>query len=241
MKPLFIFNHFGDNMRKHYKIILILSAFNFSACASVYVPNAVNVPMLEKAADVQLGAHTGINGFDLQVSAAITDNIAIMANGALLSETSDSTDYRKRKFGEIGLGYFTNFREIGRFEVFAGYGVGRTYSRDYFTFPGITTNYLEGSYSRIFVQPSVGIETKVIDFGLAMRVSFVSIYSVKGKEIDINYDENTTYYEPVLFVRIGAPPVKLSLQWGFSRSSDDLFYDEYSNILSFGIVVNLFN
>ncbi|HEX2984090.1 MAG TPA: hypothetical protein VHO28_11160 [Ignavibacteriales bacterium] len=224
------------------KFFIIISSFTLSACASVYVPNAVNVPMLDKAGDVQLGAHTGINGFDLQASAAITDNFAVMLNGAFLSETGDTNNYRKRKFGEIGLGYFTSFREMGRFEVYAGYGVGKTSAMDDFEIPGVWTNYAEGSYSRIFVQPSIGMESKVVDFGLAMRVAYVQIYSLKNKVDDINFEENSTYYEPVVFVRVGAPPVKLSFQWGFSRSSskDMLFLDPNSTIMSFGIVVNLF-
>ncbi len=228
-------------MKNLNRLVLLISSVFLASCASVYVPNAVNVPMLEKAGDVQLGGHTGINGFDIQASAAITDNFALMANGAFINETSDTANYRKRRFGEVGLGYFLPFHESGRFELYAGYGIGKTSAMDTYEFFGTNVYYIEGNYSRFFIQPSIGTETKVLDFGIALRMSYVVIDNLKDREGDnITYNEGSWYYEPVIFFRVGGPPVKLSFQWGFSESGASVFWGRSSNILSFGIVINLF-
>lgn len=231
----------GNAMKNISRMIVIIISFGILSCATVYVPNVVNTPMLDKAADVQIGVYGGNNGFDLQTAAAITDNIAIMANGAFLDETTDSANYRKRKFAEAALGYYHPFGKSGRFDIFAGYGAGRTYSMDTYELFGVNTDYVEGSYSRIFIQPSIGAEFDVVDIGIAFRVSFIKIYSLKDKDQYINFEPKYTYYEPFFFVRVGPRYFKFSAQLGLSLPDQKTFYTQGDILLSGGIIINLFN
>ena len=106
-------------------MILLLPIVFLSSCAPVYIPNAVNVPLNSNKGELQIGGYAGSNGFDLQTSYAITKEIAVMLNGSTMNRTDDSTSsYHKHGFGEAAMGYYNSFDQAGRFEIFAGYGVG---------------------------------------------------------------------------------------------------------------------
>ncbi|HEX2984088.1 MAG TPA: hypothetical protein VHO28_11150 [Ignavibacteriales bacterium] len=228
-------------MKNISRMMVIIISFGISSCATVYVPNAVNMPMLDKAADVQIGGYGGRGGFDLQGAAAITDNLAIMVNGAYINQPVDSSDYMKRKFGEVALGYYKKTSEAGRFDVFIGYGIGKTSTRDTYEFIGVNTDYVEGSYSRIFLRPGFGWEGELVDVSWAFRICYVRVSSFKGEGVYVNYNKESMFYEPAVTVRIGTPTVKFSVQGGFSFCPQKAFVDDSSFILNAGIVVNLFN
>lgn len=228
-------------MKQIHLLIIAIFSFGLTSCATVYVPNVVNDPSLEKASNVQIGGYFGRGGFDLQGAIALTDNIAIMANGSYIDEPADSMDFMKRKFGEIAIGYYSNTSETSGFNIFAGYGIGKTSTKDTHEFFSVSTDYVEGNYSRIFIQPSLKREIGIVDLSAALRICYVRVSTFEGEGVYVNYNKESMFYEPALTFRIGTPTVKLSLQGGFSFCPQKAFVDDSSFLFNAGVVVNLFN
>ena len=222
-------------------LILLLSMVLLSSCAPVYIPNAVNVPLNSNRGELQIGGHAGSNGFDLQTSYAITKEIAVMLNGSTMNRTDDSTNssYHKHSFGEAAIGYYNSFDQAGRFEVFAGYGLGSSSALttyELFSPLEVTT---KGKYGRIFIQPSIGTSTKFFDGALSLRSCYVHFYDIEGNGITLTENQNGLFIEPTLTARIGYKNVKLSTQLGVSLPVQrDQWLDYEPFMVSVGLHVN---
>ncbi|MFW6371230.1 MAG: hypothetical protein ACOC10_08515, partial [Bacteroidota bacterium] len=199
-------------MKKHILIsvkngCLFWFILGMCSCAPSYVPNVINTPMFKQAGELQGAAHTGISGFDPQVSYAITENIGLMVNGSFANQTSDTTDnYHKHSFIEAGVGFYKNYRSIGVFEVYGGYGMGTLnafYENDLWSDQeNVKTN-------RLFLQPAVGINTGYFIGSLSPRLVYVNLLQ-EPESLD------GIFIEPVLTGKLGLPYVKMTLQVGFS-------------------------
>lgn len=201
------------------------------SCAPVYVPNVVNAPMLTNKGEVQVALHAGTSGFDPQFAYAITNNIGIMVNGSFQNTTSDSTNnYHKHGFGEVGLGYLKAIGQRGKFETFVGYGKG--------TIQALYENNLWTSRSdvdmgRFFIQPTIGMTSKVFDLGISTRLSFVNI-------TDGTNSASRVFAEPALTAKIGWDHLKIVGQLGISAplNEDSNSIDYQPLLFSLGIMGN---
>src|ERR1041385_6595954 len=117
-------------------LIFILAILS---CSPVYLPNSRNVPMFSKAGEVQGSLSFG-SGYNLQTAVSITNNIGIMANGMYADSKNLDNKVNKYTFGEVGLGYYSNNNEKYYFDVFAGYGTGKSSSSDTAAFAFHPTN-----------------------------------------------------------------------------------------------------
>jgi phosphoserine phosphatase len=70
-------------------LFLILALLN--SCATAYIPNTVNTPLLTNRKEFQAAIYAGTSGFDPQLTYAVSDHIGIMLNGSFANVTSDST------------------------------------------------------------------------------------------------------------------------------------------------------
>lgn len=127
---------------------LVLLMVLFASCSPEYIPNMVNSPMFSNAGEFQATVATGTSNFDAQAGYAITDHIAVIANGSYADQTNDTTDeFHKHLIVEGGLGYYQKINSAARIEVFGGYGVGKIETlEDY----GMGLDQVDVQFNRIF-------------------------------------------------------------------------------------------
>ena len=217
------------------ELIFVISLF--VSCSPEYIPNMVNSPMFTNAGEFQATLATGTSNLDGQVAFAVTDHIGIMANGSYGNETSDSSDqYHKHAFIEGGGGYYDKFGEIGRYEIYGGYGFGRVegYFENLFD-----ENLTNAHYNRFFIQPGIGISTGIYDGSFSPRFSMVQM---NPKGITFENDNYKIFFEPVITSKVGFKYVKFVFQIGASlpvSGDDDLGFDNQPFIFNIGINLNL--
>ncbi len=218
-------------------IISILIANLFSSCAPAYIPNVVNTPLLSNKGEVQVALNSASSGFDPQVAVALTDHIGIMVNGSFKNSDSDSSDnFHKHNFGEIGIGRHRKFQNVGRIEIFGGYGYGDVDIRTtYNLFGSETSNITDVIYHRGFIQSSIGFTSDFFDISFTPR--FVLVH-MRPKD---NTFKNITkpFAEPVVSMKLGYRYFFLTSQFGLSlplistNNQDWFAWNPF--ILSFGI------
>ena len=219
------------------KQFLILSAIAsvliITGCAPVYVPTAVNSPMLSNKGEVQIVVNAGTSGIDPQLSVALSDHIGIMANGSFMDEKSDSSDdFHNHKFGELGLGYYTKIGDKGRFEVFGGFGIGNLKTK-------VSSNSWWGTesdvrYNKVFMQPAIGLTSKVFDFSFASRFVMVNYYQDAGADMGF-------FWEPVFSFKVGYKYVKAIIQVGpsITLNKNNFHFNYQPVIISLGLQATL--
>ena len=206
-----------------------------TSCSPEYIPNMVNSPMLSNQGEFQATIATGNSNFDMHTAFAITDNIGIMVNGSYGNETSDSTDnFHKHSFIEAGMGYYDMFGEKGRYEIYGGYGFGKTmgYFENYFV-----DEITDVRYNRYFIQPGIGISTGIFDGSFSPRLVLVQM---DPKRTSFDVTKYNAFFEPVITSKIGYKYVKFIVQFGISLPMEDqeLTYDHQFFIFNFGFYFN---
>jgi hypothetical protein len=219
---------------KNLLIISALAAILAGCGPTLYVPNTVNTPLLAEKKDWK--ASIGVIGMapeanvDLQGSYAFHDHFAAMGNMSFMAGHNDqgsqavSNLRNSHSLVEGGVGAYTSFWKnrrgvpIGRAEIFGGTGVGWAEDNNpdnVFNVDG-TDRYL-GVYQRYFLQPSVGIRSRIVDISFATRISRVHFSSFKHYE-DGSLTENSSFgfptAEPVLTLSLGYKYVKYYMQVG---------------------------
>jgi hypothetical protein len=216
---------------KHLFLLLYVSVIMIlDSCAPAYVPNVLNAPLLTNKGEVQAAIHMGTSGFDPQFAYAITNHIGVMANASFMDETSDSTDsYHKHGFIEFGAGYFTNFARRFKFETFGGAGFGKIsalYDND------LWTTLSQVDVKRYFIQPTLGITSKVIDFGISARFALVNMKQETKSTTGL-------MFEPAATLKLGWDHIKVVAQVGVSAPmTKDVEFDYQPFLISLGLQAN---
>lgn len=219
--------------RNNLWLSVTITGFLFTlSCAPAYVPNVVPTPQLGQQGEVVASFNYGIAGFDPQFAYAATDEIEIMANFSFRDYTSDSTEnFHHHLFGELGGGYYMKIGEIGRFEVFGGGGAGKVKAR--FDNP-FFNSFADVYYVRGFVQPSIGLVTKVAELSFTPRIVFVNMMQEDQSAF-------SPFIEPVVTGKVGYRYAKVLAQVGLSlplgESELQFFYQPF--IFSLGLQIRL--
>jgi hypothetical protein len=191
--------------------VFTVTIFILDSCAPAYVPNVINAPMLTNKREVQLALHAGTAGFDPQFAYAITNHLGVMLNGSFMNSTSDSTNnYHKHGFGELGLGYFMPIGQRGKFEAFGGVGSGKIQA---LYENSLWTSRSNVSITRYFIQPTIGITSKLIDAGFSTRISIVNLHNYAASSTGI-------FAEPAITAKLGWDHLKVVGQLGISVPFD---------------------
>lgn len=193
-------------------IVLFNALFLWSiliSCAPAYTPNIVNTPLLSSKGEFQAVIGTGTSGVDPQLAYAITDHIGVMAN-ASFANRSDSANFHKHSFVELGGGYTISIGDAGRFEIFGGGGMG---SVDAMYEEGIFYGRSKATFNRFFIQPSVGAVTDIFEGAFTPRLVFVNMHHTTDS---LSYHSFDPFIEPTITVKIGWKYVKMMLQVGLS-------------------------
>lgn len=213
--------------------LAIAAIIILNSCASAYVPNTINSPMLSNKGEMQVSVNTGVSGFDPQFAYAITDHLGIMANASFDNRVSDTTDnFHVHSFIELAPGYYTSFANVLRFEAYGGAGFGRTqglYDAQ------IWVSNADARFLRLFVQPGIGLSTDFLDLSLVSRFCYVGL-SQNG-----NFNGGL-FIEPALDLKLGYKYVKLISEVGFSlpMAEQTIEFAWQPIIFSIGLQVDLF-
>ncbi len=221
-----------SNIRNRITQLTILSLIILlSGCAPLYIPNTVNTPLLSNKGEIQGAVYTGTSGFDPQLAYAITDNIGIMLNGSFENSESDTTgDYHKHQFYELGIGYYKKLSDMGRFEIFGGYGFGNINA---YSEVALFNSIADVKSNRIFIQPAFGLSSKIFDLSFASRFVVVNIQNDLIKS-------TRSFIEPAFTARVGWKQVKFAYQIGYSIPFNEDAIIEYQPLMmSIGIHVNI--
>ncbi len=228
---------------------IILDAFFVSCTNPVYIPNSLNIPLLKEEGEINIGYNQSHAGHDIQTSYAVSKNIGLMANVTYYSHVFEDR-YRKHKFGELGIGYFYHPNEYIVGETYIGAGLGTNSIREeisdlsflFFIFLPFDSEEeskfidVSADYARLFLQPTLGIRTKILEGGFSLRMCYINFYNIDRANID--FPKERFLLEPVVFMRIGPPMLKLQTHFGLSSTpfaDSESYYEDL--ILSCGFNV----
>ena len=218
-------------MKSIYSMLSVLClAILMTSCRSAYMPNVANTPLLSEKGEAQVAIHYGTSGINPQIAYAFSDHIGAMLNANFLkNENNDQVN----NYGEIGIGYFMPFAEKGRFEVFAGYGIGDYYTHDSFKLeiPEIHS----GTINRFFIQPSIGFSSEIFEGSFTPRLVHVNVDDISGKG-------SGTYLEPIITAKVGYKFIKTVFQVGLNLkigSNNPYYLNQNPLIVSFGLQLNI--
>ncbi|MBP7239762.1 MAG: hypothetical protein KBA14_06020 [Saprospiraceae bacterium] len=237
---------------KGWKALLISSSFLFMSCARYYyAPNSANIPLLsEKEAKInaQYAAGTVSKGFECQSAFAISRHFGGMINTMIGGSNYDEFEFNsgetRTKYIEIGPGYFTPIHGTSLvFETYGGIGTG-----------GVKNKYYSGgdskvSFTKLFVQPSIGVKRKGFEFGISSRVSWIhqklasSSVSETHPEyltlVDISKHPESFLWEPGLVLRLGGEKFLAQLQYTHSANltNPDIDYNEETGYFTIGFSI----
>jgi hypothetical protein len=225
------------DMKNHFFAIFLFLLLALSSCSHYYyTPNSNNIPMFQEKNDLRLSIGTGggslssLKTMQVQGAYSVTDHWALASNFMSVREGSKDEDtsssWAKGKYFEGAIGYYRSIHPKGVFEVFAGFGSSNQHHQyEYNSYNGGTSDL---SFSKVFIQPSVGFTFKYFDIGLAARISSLSFNKINDQMVQQHgeYDElqaimqnrNSILLEPGLVMRTGWEYVKLQFQFGLCQN-----------------------
>ncbi|WP_225551977.1 hypothetical protein [Sphingobacterium bovistauri] len=172
--------------------------------------------MFKKAGEVYVGGHFNAKGnISANLGAAVSDHIAVIANGSSVNTGANSNDYFRQWLAEGGIGYFTTIGKEKRqvLEMYAGYGVGS--SKDHEQRASVYGYELvearEMNFDKIFLQVNYSStrkkkinifgDKKELNYGTAIRLSRVGMKEFWLNEM-VSPTEENYFIEPLFFTRM---------------------------------------
>ena len=205
------------------------------SCNVAYIPSMHQVPLLQKKGDVQIN----VTPANFQAAAAITDIIGLMCNGQISgsSWTNNDNGYNsysaKRRFFEVGAGYFKKQEENKTFEIYGGATYGSIDFRNSYAYPG---QKFSANATKVFIQPAFGIVTDYVEVAIAvkcLKLSFFNVSTTNYGQVDLendklyNLDKNPfLFVEPSITLRVGYKFLKAQFQLlrSYKLNNDDINY-----------------
>jgi hypothetical protein len=234
-------------MKKNGLIVVVLVSLIISSCSPLYVPSTRNAALFRDAGEFQGSLHFG-QGIDAQAAVSVSKHIGLMGGYNYVSRnTADDSDsdYIKHTSWEGAVGYYENSDKIV-YEFFGGYGRGEgTAFGDYF---GVSNARANGTYAKLFIQPSVGSNHRIFNWIVTARVSHIDFDNI------YSFDETTQAAlppknpDPVLFIEpsftgrvfFGKSPIYSQFQAGFSYTTQgETVFDYEPFHFSFGFGLRL--
>lgn len=201
---------------------IFIFALLLSSCnRTLYVPNSLNTPLLERKNDYSFNIANRLIAplnLDLQLSYAPLDHFVLVGNTSAMGY-GNGLNRLNHQFAELGAGVFTSFLEgyrqpnILRAELIGGYGLGKAT----FENPSSSINKSNGRYQRKFLQPAFGIKTEFVEFSFGVRLSEVNFdhYNDYSNGILVGRDfYNFVTIEPIMRIATGYKGVKMAVQFG---------------------------
>jgi hypothetical protein len=206
-------------LKKIWLHVLLLATYS---CGSLYTPNTMNVPMLSQKKEFNGTVAYGVNGIDVQAAYSPIKNCGVMANFAhIRADGALYSEYSYGYLGELGFGYYAKTNDMYRLDMYGGFGYTSTKS----SFDFKKSGFVNRNYSRLFLQPSIGIQLKKFEPSLALRLNYV-------------YQLKALFYEPAITLRFGTEKFKIMSQLGFSGANKKVGAEGPYNLLMFSVGFN---
>lgn len=215
---------------------LAVLALALSSCNHVYyVPNCHNVPLCKDKDELHLTASAGggenAEIFELQSAYSVTDKIAVMANAYYAHGGKKSENYWGQGwYVEGAAGYYKPITDLLIFEVYGGIGLNNQSHYYNNPTPGPPTTL---TYSKIFVQPNIGVSLPYLDVAFSTKFGQVAFYDYYDPNHQAQIDGMsikgaTLAYEPAITLRTGWKAFKLQVQLSGTRllNYDASFFNE---------------
>ena len=213
-------------------ITFFIFAILISSCSHYYyIQNIQNVPLFkeknELCATMALGGGDEVSTKEVQAAYSITKNIAVMADFMSASGGNvSSNNWGKGMYLDGAVGYYKSLNDIGVFEIYGGIGTSNQHHQY------STGNHNDGtadlSFTKIFLQPSLGLTFKAFDIAISTRFSKLSFNKVDNQINLNNYEiynldtialnRNSFLIEPALTLRGGWKFIKLQLQFSYTNN-----------------------
>jgi hypothetical protein len=231
--------------KNHGLIAVVLVSVIMSSCAPLYFPSSRNAALFRGAGEVQGSVHVG-TGLDAQAAVSVTNHIGLMGGYNHVSRnTADNTDddYIKHRSWEGAIGYYENTGKIC-YEIFGGYGKGEGESNgDFFE---VDNTFGKGTYSKFFIQPSVGTNNHIFNWIVTARVSHVDFDEIsyfdsqQPSTLTIKRPDPVLFIEPSFTGRVffGKSPIYSQFQAGFSyttQGNPGFDYEPFHFAIGFGL------
>jgi hypothetical protein len=152
----------------------------------------------------------------------------------------DSLNMGKGQYIDAALGYFKPLGKHGVFEIFQGIS-GSKQHHQY-----ADQESADLSFTKVFIQPSIGLTYKAFDFAFTSGFSNINFYKINNQIIDpnnieyarvdlISRNKNAFLFEPSLTIRGGNNRVKLQVQAGFLQNLSNTNLNFETSKISGGI------
>ena len=233
---------------------LLPALFFFSSCASIYIPNVPNTPMLSKQGEFHAGGHVSLKGnVSLNTAYAFTNHLGVIVGGSVLKTNTSKKDF-KQNLIELGTGYFTTFGDGNKriLEIYGGYGKGNSdvvLKRRTLDGPFITETQTAG-FKKYFMQVNYSSKDEKslklfkhkfpLNYGTALRVSYANMNNFKLNGL-AHAGEDNIFLEPVFYTRM-----HLSDTWQLQYTSgsnfglkDRKYLTAGYSVFTIGVVVNV--
>lgn len=224
-----------------------------SACRTVYAPNTVNTPLLDREGEVRATIDVG----NLQVAYALTNSIGLMANAYYHNSSGNDEDALNKGIDlngsgylvEAGAGYYS--REGGNLilEGYGGIGFGGVSINEKQSSGSSATDRFDANGVKLFLQPGIGLAGKVVELSVASRITAVKYMGLRSEnytESELNdyhlrdLDGNLwMFLEPALTMRVGYKAVKAQMQVGVALKLNNSPLNYSTTILNVGLSVLL--
>lgn len=237
---------------------LLMAAFAgclLIACSPAYVPNKVNTGLFTEEGEIHGEVATGVSGTDVQVAAAIPGNLVVTANASFKNKDFQTTIWaedndselatfegnKKHRIWEMGLGYYHIMEGGVTLEAIVGYGEGNLENVETNLFGPVdditrideNTIITESSFSKVFIQPTIGFSKRLFDVGFTPKIAMVRV-SINDQQF------RDTFFEPTATIRFGHEKVKFTGQLGLSFPMDEeIEFSHEPLIFSVGIMADV--
>lgn len=229
-----------------------------------YSPNIQNVPLFDSGNIFlgQVSASAGVvnNCVELQAGYSLPGSVAVTAGfmtGGNSHPFDQFKDFSRLSYFEVALGYYKTFKKIAIFELYGGYGHNTQrhgfsyveYSGSYY-FDRLPDGTADMSFSKIFIQPDIGIKVDWFEAAFSCRLSNLNFKNINSYETVYHLDElnilrqNTSPWllEPAFTFRGGSKYVRGQMQIGIAArlTNPDLELMTESFRISMGLHIKLF-
>ncbi len=212
------------------KISIGMFLLLIAGCSTVfYAPNSQNVPMFTEQGQGEFGFGLGSavsnnstyvsSTFELQTAYAFFDNWAGQVNYMSMTSLASYGAGARINYLEGAFGYFFPFHENFVLEVYPGVGFGNISNTIFLT--DISLLYANASFTKLFIQPSIGYHFKGFEIAFSSRLTYLNYYKVDHnipfenfEEVGLDQLEKEYYnFEPAVSLGWRFNNVKLEIQW----------------------------
>jgi len=243
--------------------VLIVSTLFMTGCARYYYkPNTVNVPQFTDKGQVHLNVAGGnqslfdndeyLTFFDVQAAGSPVKHLGIMANYSTQTYHTNFPDFAtgnvpaRGYIAEAGIGaYSATGQRKSKLttEIYVGYGVGHIVSD------------VNMKFSRVFVQPAIGVHSPWFDASFSPRLCYLSFSDFQTNGHDSTYlganglynyqfghsiaDQSYMFIEPCITLRGGYKFIKIQLQGVVSLQTTNLPWSYHPSRFTAGLYFSL--